>query len=297
MTQPNPQTHLQALTTALTQGRLLILWAATPWPPLTRLPANRAIAITQRQRQAPHLPPIAWPLSALPPLPILNLDPTNRLAAALRATGASPHLVRGRRDVRIAGRHNLLQLGGDLDTRRGLLLTWDDVVALRTEPDKAYLLRLAARACEGGALLAMAPGEGTAFQRTWETAIAPALGDTRAFGLGAGPWPPAIVPLRASPGDLLARLETVSPPPPERPINTQALRALLMAAFNDGELTDLCFDHFDPVYQEFTTGMTKSQKIQHILTHCARHLETEKLLILIQRRRPAQYAKFQDRLR
>jgi hypothetical protein len=52
--------------------------------------------------------------------------------------------------------------------------------------------------------------------------------------------------------------------------NTAAIRDLLSAAFNDEELTTLCFDHFRPVYEEFAGGMSKGQKVQRLLDYCTR---------------------------
>ena len=51
-----------------------------------------------------------------------------------------------------------------------------------------------------------------------------------------------------------------SPPQPE--FNTAAVRELLMAAFSDEELATFCFDNFRQVYEEFATGMSRTQKVQ-----------------------------------
>ena len=79
--------------------------------------------------------------------------------------------------------------------------------------------------------------------------------------------------------------------------NTAIIRELLAAAFNDEELTALCFDHFQPVYQEFSTGMSAGHKIQRLLDYCERHNQFGKLLTLASERNPAQYARFEGRLR
>lgn len=78
--------------------------------------------------------------------------------------------------------------------------------------------------------------------------------------------------------------------------DTAVVRALLTAAFDDEELTTLCYDDFGPVYEEFSAGMSKRQKIQRLLDYCERHIQTEKLLELVQKHNPAQYARFKDRL-
>jgi hypothetical protein len=71
------------------------------------------------------------------------------------------------------------------------------------------------------------------------------------------------------------------------------LRALLNDAFSDEELTTLCFDHFRAVYDNFSAGMSKSQKIQRLLEHCFRRHEVQALVILVERANPAQYRRYQ----
>lgn len=78
--------------------------------------------------------------------------------------------------------------------------------------------------------------------------------------------------------------------------NTAAIRDLLSAAFNDEELTTLCFDHFHAVYETFGAGMSKSQKIQFLLDHCVRHEQLDELVQRVKERNPAQYARFASRL-
>ena len=46
------------------------------------------------------------------------------------------------------------------------------------------------------------------------------------------------------------------------PPATADLRRFLVDAFDDEELKSLCFDYFRDVYDDFTTGMTKTQMIQ-----------------------------------
>ncbi len=79
--------------------------------------------------------------------------------------------------------------------------------------------------------------------------------------------------------------------------NTAVLRELLNAAFSDGELTTLCFDHFRPVYDNFASGMSKGDKIQRLLDYCIRHEQVEALLAAVQKANPAQYRKYEGSLR
>jgi hypothetical protein len=74
--------------------------------------------------------------------------------------------------------------------------------------------------------------------------------------------------------------------------NTSAIRDLLIAALSDEELTEFCFDHFHPVYEQFSIGMSKTDKIQRLLDFCHRSHQMEELLSLIKEHTPAQYARF-----
>ncbi|CAG0927165.1 hypothetical protein TFLX_00399 [Thermoflexales bacterium] len=74
--------------------------------------------------------------------------------------------------------------------------------------------------------------------------------------------------------------------------NTADLRQFLINAFSDEEITTLCFDRFRAVYDNFSSGLSKGQKVQHLLEHCERHDKWPTLLALLQRERPQQFAKF-----
>jgi hypothetical protein len=78
--------------------------------------------------------------------------------------------------------------------------------------------------------------------------------------------------------------------------NTAAVRELVMAAFSDEELTTFCYDNFRPVYEEFTTGMSRTQKVQRLVETCERRGEMEKLLAQVERANPYQYDRFRNRL-
>ena len=92
-----------------------------------------------------------------------------------------------------------------------------------------------------------------------------------------------------------------SPPPVPRPAratpNTAVVRELLSAAFNDGDLTRLCFDFFRPVYENFGDGMGAGKKIQLLLDYCDRHEQWDELFEAVRDRNPAKYARFRHRLR
>jgi hypothetical protein len=74
--------------------------------------------------------------------------------------------------------------------------------------------------------------------------------------------------------------------------STATVRALLNEALTDQELDALCFDHFRPVYDGFSSGMGKGQKVQYLIEHCVRHDELPRLLDLLHRINPTQYDRF-----
>lgn len=71
--------------------------------------------------------------------------------------------------------------------------------------------------------------------------------------------------------------------------NTAAIRQFLRNRFSDEELTTLSSDYFRDVYQDFSSGMTKGQKIQLLLDYCQRRDQLSSLLAILARERPKQY--------
>jgi len=69
-----------------------------------------------------------------------------------------------------------------------------------------------------------------------------------------------------------------------------ALRQFIMLFFNDDELEDFCLDYFADVVQDFTLGMTKSQKVRLLIGHVDRRGRREHLLAALARERPEVYA-------
>jgi len=116
---------------------------------------------------------------------------------------------------------------------------------------------------------------------------------------GAAPCPI----LNASPSAGRPRLPPRRPPPapssqpaPAPAWDTAVVRELAMTAFNDEELTTFCYDNFRPVYEEFTTGMSRTQKVQRLVETCDRRGEMAKLLARVERANPYQYNRFKDHL-
>ena len=101
--------------------------------------------------------------------------------------------------------------------------------------------------------------------------------------------------------DLLARhfqYKTKSPGSTPKPsVNTEVVRQLLIASFDDTDLMVLCFDRFYPVYNEkISDGMSKSKKVQSLLDYCVRQGLLEALLELVKERNPYQYNIYAKRI-
>jgi nucleoside phosphorylase len=78
--------------------------------------------------------------------------------------------------------------------------------------------------------------------------------------------------------------------------NLAALRELLNAAFSDEELMTMCFDRFAEVYNNFSLGMSKGQKIQQLLDYCLRREQLPMLLTEVEKRNPVQFKRYSGRL-
>jgi hypothetical protein len=235
------QAPLSPLATALHRHRLLLVWADVPFPPEERAPRSPALSITRWQEAAPALPLLPfdfahgrpWPLAQLPPLPILSLDPTDRVEVTFRYAGVPLSVARTRRDPPARDRHSLLKLGGDLSTRAGLFLSWDDVRAVPNDPDKAHLLRKVRRWVQGGVVVAMAPSPTAAFARLWRELVAPAVrGAAHHYVLGPPDfaWPAPLVRLEQTPEEMLAALADAAIPPPLESVQAGSLRRQLAEA-------------------------------------------------------------------
>jgi hypothetical protein len=131
------------------------------------------------------------------------------------------------------------------------------------------------------------------YNRSWEYTLVNSLFPTTGLlviGIGlyilASDWLRQINALSANINAVLDNFET------------ESIRNLLIAAFDDTELMSLCFDRFYPVYNEgFGSGMGKGEKVQRLLDYCVRHGKLEALLELIRERNPHQYAVYIKRAR
>jgi hypothetical protein len=73
-----------------------------------------------------------------------------------------------------------------------------------------------------------------------------------------------------------------------------AIRMLLTRAFGDEELATFCADSFPSVYEQFSTGMSKPQKLQRLLEYCSRHRQIPKLLDLLKVANAAAFADYEQ---
>ncbi|CAG1021422.1 hypothetical protein MTYM_00996 [Methylococcales bacterium] len=69
-------------------------------------------------------------------------------------------------------------------------------------------------------------------------------------------------------------------------ISLAQIRQLLDESFSDEEIDILCFDNFMEVYSNFTTGMTKVQKLLRLLSYCQSRERLSELIVLLNRARP-----------
>ncbi|MBK6432537.1 SUMF1/EgtB/PvdO family nonheme iron enzyme [Candidatus Amarolinea dominans] len=77
--------------------------------------------------------------------------------------------------------------------------------------------------------------------------------------------------------------------------NSAALRELLLTALSDDELTALTYHYFPPVANDFTTGQTRSQRVQLLVEYCERKMAQEPLLAQVKKINPARFAQYEQR--
>jgi RNA polymerase sigma factor (sigma-70 family) len=70
------------------------------------------------------------------------------------------------------------------------------------------------------------------------------------------------------------------------------IRQLVEDALTDDDLSNLCQDEFPKVYNQFTSGQTKSQRIRLLVEHVKSYQEIPKLVTAIEQTNPNAYAKF-----
>jgi hypothetical protein len=106
---------------------------------------------------------------------------------------------------------------------------------------------------------------------------------------GQGPASPAHTPAAAAPASPAGLRE--------EELDVATIRTLVNAAYDDTDLTTLCFDYFRPVYERFAGGMGKKDKVLELVKHCESQGQLGKLLTRIEKHNPYQYQKHRDALR
>ena len=72
-------------------------------------------------------------------------------------------------------------------------------------------------------------------------------------------------------------------------INRAQIRQFITTRFDDIALRQFCFDYFPEVVEEFTSGMSTSQKIMDLITHCEHYGRYSHLLAALEKKRPLQF--------
>jgi nucleoside phosphorylase len=75
------------------------------------------------------------------------------------------------------------------------------------------------------------------------------------------------------------------------------IRQLVEDSLTDDDLSNLCQDEFPKVYNQFTSGQTKSHRIRSLVEYVERQREIQKLLNAIERINPNTYLYFTDNLK
>ncbi len=184
---------------ALEHQRLLIVWGDVPFELLPSVIGERAVMINRLLAEAAQLPAISIRLSVTPPLPIVSLDPTDRIEREFRASNRALRVVTSARDVPAPHQHTLIKLAGDLNSRTGLVLSREEVQRLPGNADKHYLLDLVRQIVEGGAVLLVKdlaragtkPARSEDTFQAWWSIIRPACGSASILAAGdpAAAWP------------------------------------------------------------------------------------------------------------
>jgi hypothetical protein len=75
--------------------------------------------------------------------------------------------------------------------------------------------------------------------------------------------------------------------------NVRKIRMLLDASFDDTGLESFCSDYYLEVFNQFSRGMRKGEKVLLLLDYCRRTLALDKLLERVSAVNPHQYQRFE----
>ena len=141
----------------------LLIWTDLPQPLPSHAQHPRVRTIQQLRKACADLPPLPLDVTALPPVCLLSLDPSDRLEQAWTGAERTFTVVLTRRDVPPRAGTSLLKLAGDLDTPPSLWLGRNDVQNARNDPDKAHLLEEARRHARDNTVVVLAQRPDDAF--------------------------------------------------------------------------------------------------------------------------------------
>ena len=74
------------------------------------------------------------------------------------------------------------------------------------------------------------------------------------------------------------------------------IRELLNAAFSDLEISDLAFDRFKAVHDQFSSEMGKNVKISRLIEYCKRYCTLDDLISEAKARNISQFRNYETRL-
>jgi superfamily I DNA/RNA helicase len=80
-------------------------------------------------------------------------------------------------------------------------------------------------------------------------------------------------------------------------VRIRILQELIKEAFSGEDLELFCYNHFQEVYKQFGTGMSKTVKIQRLIEYCEQGTKTETLIARIKDYNPSQFERFAEQLR
>jgi hypothetical protein len=196
------------LKNATRTNKLLILWGDMRLDLSEHEPTNRALVINRWLGKAQDLSAIDLPLSRLPPVPILSLDPTDRIEGHFQQARTVLRVVGSTHDVPTVHEHTLIKLAGDLASRARIVLSREAVRSLHSDADKRYLLDLAQRIAANGVVLLIGCDPSHANFKAWWSILAPLFIDAKCFALGDPEltWPARVTCLGLDAHSILSEL-------------------------------------------------------------------------------------------
>ena len=166
----------------------LIIWVDNPFslPDYHTQPDH--MSIQKPSFPAANLSRLSWDLSKLPVLPILSVDPTNRLEIALHDADVWLYP----QPILDTSHHNVLKLAGDMENHEAVWSTWDEVQLSAQDPTKRFMLDVSSYIAAEGVVFILVPNPGEYFDRVWQHFLSSIVYDARsvyAIGPGDFDWP------------------------------------------------------------------------------------------------------------